>query len=192
MHQLMLYSPAVQLPAAAAAGMQSAGLPVAIDSNNILTGMAKYGACTAWGPGVSGTAGYFTSITLTGCSVPNGQGSLVGSDADVAAIANNLKTSTDESAKIYLLTSDFLGGISTKLSASKMRSFTGIPYNRQTLDRPGQASDAGLTAKTFAECESYLDNDDRGDGTSGEKIQYKNCEGVSTWLEQKGAPNSEC
>jgi hypothetical protein len=117
---------------------------------------------------------------------------LAGSDAEVAAIANNLKASTDESSKTYLLTSDFLGGVSTKVSASKMRIFTGIPYNRQTLDLPGQASDAGLTAKTFAECEAYLDNDDRGDGTSGETIQYKNCEGVSSWLVNKGAPNSEC
>ena len=114
---------------------------------------------------------------------------MVTSDAAVVAIATSLKNS-DGNLRTFLLTKDFLNGESTAVSASKLRLFTGIPYSRETLDKPGQVSDNGLSPKSFAECEAYLASEDRGDGTSGEAINTDNCEAVSTWLINKGAPNN--
>ena len=141
-----------------------------------LAGNADYGVCTDWGDAVLNSAGdAYTTISFTGCSIPDGEGTLLSSDAAILEIANDLKNSDDVNAKNYLLTKDFLDGKSDKVSATKMRVFTGIPYNRDTFDVVFQ-----LTGKTKNECIAYFDE---------RELQYENCEAAQFFLANEGPPN---
>ena len=141
-----------------------------------LRGNADYGVCTGWGDAVLNAAGdAYTEISFTGCSIPDGKGPLLRTDAEIRDIANNLKNSDDINAKNYLLTKDYLDGKSDKVSATKMRAFTGIPYNREPFDVVFQ-----LTSKTEDECRAYYDE---------LELNYENCEGAQFFLANEGPPN---
>jgi hypothetical protein len=143
-----------------------------------LSGNADYGACTGWGSAVTNAAGdAYTSISFTGCSIPDGNGPLLTTDAEILQIATNLKNSDDYGAKNYLLTADFLDGVSDQVSATKMRIFTGIPYDKEPFDLKYD-----LTAKTKAECEAFFNDEDR-------EIPFETCEGPQFWLASEGPPN---
>eukprot|EP01049_Picozoa_sp_SAG25_P006437 SAG25_NODE_484_length_7474_cov_11.267823_3_plen_954_part_00 len=105
------------------------------------------------------------------------------SPAGLKQIANNLKNSNDMASKNYLLTKDFLSGLSQKVSATKMRVYTGVPYDRPTWDQK-----LGLTEKSYAQCKILFESGS-GPQQVGDPIQYENCEGVTTWLQNHAAPS---
>ena len=179
MYQIIQYAPPVEINAMMA-GMLSSMIPDAKITNSsagvlTLSGNAKYGACTDWGDAVlSADGSAYTSISFTGCSIPDGNGPLLTNAGAILQIAKNLRDSEDVGAKSYLLTKDFLEGTSDKCSASKMRIFSGIPYDRDTYDTV-----FSLASKTEAECKAFFDE---------RETKYENCEGAAFWLKQNGAP----
>ena len=160
-YQIVQYAPDVDVGAAAAT-MITTMMPDAKITNTSTTpynlgGNAKFGVCTGWGAAELAADGLsYTSISFTGCSIPDGNGPLL-TDAEILQTATNLKDSEDTGAKSYLLTADFLDGTSTAVSATKMRIFSGIPYNRDSFDVL-----YGLTSKTEDECKSYMDEREIG------------------------------
>lgn len=175
----VLFPDCAEAYAAAASPYTSESCPSGCDyTPGVLTlrGNADYGVCTGWGDAILNAAGdAYSSISFSGCSIPDGKGILLTSDADIREIANSLKDSDDVNAKNYLLTKDFLDGVSDRVPATKMRVFTGIPYNRETFDEVFD-----LTSKTEDECRAYYND---------LELQYENCEDAQFFLASEGPPN---
>ena len=170
MNKLLQFVPAVSLPPQLAASLEQMGATV---TDGVLSGSSKYGVCTSFGAAV-GSAEVYDSITLNGCSIPDGNGPIVTSDAQALEIATALRNSADTANKNFLLTADFIAGVSDQVPATKMRAMSAVPYNRQTFDALYD-----LTAKSETECKADFDDRD---------INYDNCNPIKSFLNDNGAP----
>lgn len=176
MYTLFSYLPPTQLPSVSDGNVAANGLRAQlagqVSEDGVLSGSSPYGVCTDWTL-TMGDTGY-SSVIFTGCSIPDGTGPMVTVDSQVQAIANRLKNSDDVNTKTAFLTKAFLDGLTDKVTATKMTTIFGVPYNVPTFDAA-----FGLTAPTRAACIAKF---------TEEEVSQTECQGITSYISNQMRP----
>eukprot|EP01052_Picozoa_sp_SAG31_P007170 SAG31_NODE_338_length_17490_cov_7.707032_13_plen_482_part_00 len=172
-YQLLSYIPELQLPPETAAALAAQLPPGSISESGMLSGTSKYGVCTVWEPATQEGALY-TKISFRDCSIPNGEGAMVSTDAQVLQVAQRLRDSDDVNSKTTFLTKEFIDGKTDKVSATKMVAMFGVPYNVDTFDVA-----FSLSPLSESDCRSKF---------TELEVSADTCEGVTSFVSNQMRP----